>query len=152
MEHFNRKNMKVLKNTLKSLFKLFIILFLTSCSSQIRIIYEPIGIMDKPLPTIEIGQIVDNKEEVSSFVTNKRIVNRLVNHIESSLTKELSEENELGYDYGAYKITVLKDDNKTVYILSSQRASYDFFKNQMELVGADSGIYKELETLIKRLK
>lgn len=144
--------MKTLKTILRGLVIVFI-LFLTSCNSQSIIVLEPLGIMDKPLPTIKIftkGQIIEN-DSVKMFITDKSTVNSLKNYIESNLVKEISKK-EVEFEYGAYKVKVLKGNAETIYILKTRVDSYDFFKNQIRYIDSNNKLSNELKVLLKRLE
>lgn len=144
--------MKTLKTILRGLVIVFI-LFLTSCNSQSIIVLEPLGIMDKPLPTIKIftkGQIIEN-DSVKMFITDKSTVNSLKNYIESNLVKEISKK-EVEFEYGAYKVKVLKGNAETIYILKTRVDSYDFIKNQIRYIDSNNKLSNELKVLLKRLE
>src|SRR5690606_1400640 len=144
--------MKTLKTILRGLVIVFI-LFLTSCNSQSIIVFEPLGIMDKPLPTIKIftkGQITEN-DSVKMFVTDNSTVNSLKNYIENNLVKEISKK-EVEFEYGAYKVNVLEGNAETIYILKTRVDSYDFFKNQIRYIDSNNNLSNELKVLLKRLE
>lgn len=144
--------MKTLKTILRGLVIVFI-LFLTSCNSQSIIVFEPLGIMDKPLPTIKIftkGQITEN-DSVKMFITDNSTVNSLKNYIENNLVKEISKK-EVEFEYGAYKVKVLEGNAETIYILKTRVDSYDFFKNQIRYIDSNNKLSNELKVLLKRLE
>src|SRR5690606_17510153 len=130
--------------------KLFILLCLFSCTSQTAIIYEPIGIMDKPLPKIEIGNCIGNDRETKYFVLDKQIIDKLSRSIEDNLSYTTTD-TVANREFGIYKITILKNGSKSVFLLKSRKESVVFFQNQLKILDNNTDVYKEFELLIKRI-
>lgn len=130
--------------------KLFVLFSLLSCSSQNVIIYESIGIMDKPLPRIEIGNSIGDNRETKYFVLDKQIINKLSINIENNIDL-LTTETATNGEFGVYQVTILKDGVKKIYLLNSREESLVFFQNQLKILKEHTDVYKEFELLIKRI-
>jgi len=150
MEHFKLKPMIKSNKIIILISKLFVLFSLFSCSSQTVIIYESIGIMDKPLPHIEIGNYIGDNREIKYFVLDKQIINKLSRNIENNIDL-LTTETATNREFGVYQITVLKAGEKKIYLLNSRKESLVFFRNQLKILKKDTEVYKEFELLIKRI-
>ncbi|MNQ28933.1 hypothetical protein D3C85_422330 [compost metagenome] len=148
-EHFKNINMRTF-NFITRAFLFIFIFSLTSCSSQ-KMIYESIGIMDKPLPTIEITLIQNEKSDSDRiFIVDKKTFELLKNYMYVQLDKKRAV-TENDYEYGAYKISYYSGSKKTEYMLESKEQSIIFFSGQKRILKPEDELYKEIEVLLKRL-
>jgi len=137
-------------NLNRILFVTLCFLILTSCSAQ-KLIYEPLGEMDKPLPTIEIDvNQLQKSDNVKAFVLDTKTFNLLVNYTREQLGKSDNVKTE--YEYGCYKVSYYVGSKKIDYILASKENSRNFFNGQKGIIISNQELYKELEVLLKRLK
>ncbi|MGG9963502.1 hypothetical protein [Ferruginibacter sp. SUN106] len=130
-------------------FILFYFSVLSSCSSQ-KLVYEPLGIMDKPLPTIEIitKQYKDLNRNV--FTVDKKTFSLLLKYVRNKLN-ENPVQIKTDYEYGSYKIIYFWGSKKIEYIIESKEKSRMFFQGQLELINANTKFYKEIEILLARI-
>ncbi|AWG26974.1 hypothetical protein [Flavobacterium kingsejongi] len=138
-----------LKN-IKRIYLFSILFMVSSCAAQ-SIIYEPVGIMDKPLPTIEIYTKEKKKERnnVKVFIVNDKTFALLKKHISNNVIKsKVGEE----YQYGSYKVSCTNGSEKIEYIIESKEASHIFFQQQLSIVKQDKQLYEQLNTLLMRLR
>lgn len=143
--------MKTVSNYLQ-VFLIILELTATSCSTQ-KIIYEPIGIMDKPLPTIEICLKHYKKSENDKvYVLDKTSFNLLSNYLTEKLGDKNADNQSKHYEYGCYKITYYVGRTKTDYILAKKNESYTFFDSQRDIIKSNDELKKEIEILLNRLK
>lgn len=138
-----------LKKT-RGIYLFFILLMISSCSAQ-SIIYEPLGIMDKPLPTIKIYTKVKKEENknIKYFIVDDKTFALLKSYISKNFVKSKVDRE---YEYGSYKITYIRDSEKIEYVIEPKQVSYIFFQQQLPLVYSNKELYEELNTLLKRLK
>lgn len=137
------------KNNKFILFVAMYLSILTSCTSQ-KLVYEPIGIMDKPLPTIEI--VLKNNQKSDNdkiFVIDKDTFEKLLNYIQNQFDEK---SNKFEDEYGCYLITYHVGSKKYDYILNSKSKSVIFFSGQIDIIKSNKDLYQELEVLLKRLK
>lgn len=128
---------------------LFYLLTNTSCSGQ-KLVYESIGITDKPLPTINIVTSKQDHLDSKTFIVDKMTFSRLEKYIKTKLSKKKGT-NKYGYDYGSYKIIYSNGSRRTEYIIDSIDKSRSFFHEQLEIVSSNPELYSEIETLLKRI-
>jgi hypothetical protein len=120
-----------------------------SCSAQ-KLVYEPIGESDKPLPTIQIITKEDNNLIEKTFIVNKETFRILKKYVSNKLDKKQIPIN-TGYEYGSYKIIYSNGSKRIEYIIDSRDKSRIFFQGQLELIKINPKLYKEIEVLIKRI-
>lgn len=136
------------------------LLLLSNCSSQ-TLIFRPYGIIDKPLPHIEIREIKnDLKKEFdlgkdglkTTYIfyvetsTFKLIQDAVVNY--DSKIKYNSNTN---YEFGTYKI-LLKDSSQTLeYMLLANKNSFNLFKQILPLTKSNNRLQEEITLLLNRL-
>lgn len=131
-------------------FTLFFFSILTSCSSQ-KVVYEPLGIMDKPLPTIEIVAKQQLNLNSKVFELDKKTFDLLEKYIKSKFNQN-SAQVKMEYEYGTYKVIYSHGSKKIEYIAEAKEKSKEFFKGQLELVKSNQKLYKKIEELVKRLQ
>lgn len=133
------------------IYSLICLLIFTSCSAQ-KLVYEPLGEMDKPLPTIVIATTkIQKTTNEKSFVVDKAVFQSLVKYTKDHLGNK-SNTTKGNYEYGCYKITFYTGAEKTEYIIDSRTESWSFFNEQLLLVISNEDLHNELEVLLKRLK
>lgn len=138
----------------KTIFKpimmfLFCSLAVTSCFSQ-ELVYEPIGISDKPLP---IFRITTKKHQASNdiYVIDKKTFSLLKNNILGKKKQEINEFTNI-FEYGSYKVTYTDNSKKiTYYIIDSKQKSRLFFKEQLKQLKPSDKLYNDIEILLKRI-
>lgn len=142
-----------MKTTTFKAYASFLIYFFiqTTCMAQ-KLVFEHVGISDKPLPTIEINI---NKVEKSDFIYRTYVVDKKTFEIYENYTTSYFDKNaltkEVDYDYGTYKVTVYSNTKTTEYFLESKEKSYAFFKGFIEIVKSNDKLYKEIWYLLERL-
>lgn len=137
-------------NLLMYKYYFIIIILLTSCSSSVKITYEPIGESDKPLPYFTIENHIDNKN-INHYNVDNKTIDQLVDNIENNLTVFHDTANNY-YEFGTYKITTSENGEKNTYWLNSREQSIVFFENQQNIVKDNPQVYNKFENLIKRIK
>ena len=127
-----------------------ILLMISSCSAQ-SIIYEPLGIMDKPLPTIKIYTKAkkEEKNNIKYFIIDDKTLAILKSYISKNFIKSKIDRE---YQYGSYKITYVRGSEKIEYVIEPKQVSYIFFQQQLPLIYSNKELYEELNILLKRLK
>lgn len=123
----------------------------TSCSAQ-KLVFEHIGISDKPLPTIEINiNHVEESNIIHAFVVDRKTFELYENYTKTYFEKNIATDT-LDYDYGTYKVTLYSDSKTTDYFLESKEKSYAFFNRFIEVVNLNEDPYKTIWYLLRRLK
>jgi hypothetical protein len=123
---------------------------ITSCKVQ-KITYQPMGIMDKPLPQIFIGNKCEHSE-LNCFILNKSDLDILIGFISENYSMAKLDSVGITYPYGAYKI-IIKEGHKQKYIiLLNKKQSQAFFENQLPYLKNNEKLVKRILLLINRLK
>lgn len=125
---------------------MFVTFISISCKSQMIIIYEPVGLSDKPLPKLYIQESCKD-DSVKCFNLDTESFELLRQYIKKyeSLSAIV---NGSEYPYGAYKVTLMDKE----FVLSDKKNSYLFFKNQLIFLQKNEALYKETKALLKRLE
>ena len=129
---------------------LFNIVMITSCNAQ-EITFQPMGIMDKPLPEIFIGNKCEHSE-LNCFILNRSDLDILIGFISENYSMAKLDSVEITYPFGAYKI-IIKEGHKQKYIiLLNKKQSQAFFENQLPYLKNNEKLVKKILLLINRLK
>lgn len=129
---------------------IFISLISLSCKSQTLILYESIGLMDKPLPEIRIQEFCNEESNIKCFVLDKSNLKLLGQYIEKY--KEVGHLHNNEYPYGAYKVILNTGKMEKKIVLPDKEEAYLFFKHQLELLQKNEKLYNEIKVLLKRLE
>lgn len=137
---------------------IFFVISLTSpiCKSQV-IIYEPIGIMDKPLAKIYI-QTVCNTDNITNELQKCFVLDTYsLKSIAQSILKQQHTHPDTfnaatEYPFGSYIVTLLSDGRKKQLLLLNKKTSHLFFKQQLAILPKNSNLYPEIQLIINRLK
>lgn len=150
---------------MKNLIFIFILLlaYIGHCQS---IVFEPQGIMDKPMPLIELN-IIHNSEPYKDFDSKKKegqlpLYVFSINEITFSIILKNLKENKTNNnfnnsesnEFGTYRIIHIDSGgNKTLdFILPSHKESYIFFKELLPLTSSNRHLYQKIESVAKRLE
>lgn len=126
------------------------VMMITSCKAQ-KITYQPIGIMDKPLPEIFIGNKCE-EGELNCFVLDEYDLQVLAEFITENYPIVKMDSTNSTYPYGAYKI-IIEAGNKDEYIiLNNKKESQDFFENQLPYLQKNEKLVSKILALTIRLK
>lgn len=144
---------------MKNLLFLLVFLFTTVSHSQ-SIVFEPVGDMDKPLPTISVyisdnqkpKLFEENDEFAFSYFLEEKSFSILKKTIDYRKTNN-STNIDPNYDFGAYRIIYTEANGKQTldFILPSHKESYIFFKEILPLVSSNHYLHEKIEMLIQRL-
>lgn len=141
--------MKIMFIKLKvAVITLFMGAFSLNFSYAQELIFEPIGIMDKPMPIIKILTNLDALPEADTFIVNEETFNELVKYTTSNQTTNVIDDET--YNFGAYRITYLTSLEKVEYIVTADKC-IDFFRGQVGLVKAHNKLYDRIIVVLKRL-
>jgi hypothetical protein len=141
--------MKIMFIKLKvAVITLFMCAFPLNFSYAQELIFEPIGIMDKPMPIIKILTNFDALPDANTFIVNEETFNELVKYTISNQTTNVI--NDEIYNFGTYKITYLTSLEKVEYIVTGDEC-IDFFRGQLGLVKAHNKLYDRIIIILKRL-
>ena len=139
----------------KSILSICLIFIINSCVSQ-RIIFSPIGDMDKPLPRFEISANPNDSGENAYYLSTEAF-NLLNNNIKihlnncDSLVTDTVRRFWHSASYGSYEIIIsTKRDNK-VYFLDSYKKSHLFFEEQLPIFKENNDLYVSITILLNRL-
>lgn len=126
-----------------------------SCNSNIEIILNPIGEMDKPLPSFHL---VNSDEYRKNFSTSEVSGTYIVNFSEMKQIAEYLQSNDTSfysasdyYSYGSYKVLLIKEHDTFSYIFSSDCSSYQLFQSIQKKVSSNNEINEDLKNLLKRI-
>ncbi|MDR4953811.1 hypothetical protein REB14_16650 [Chryseobacterium sp. ES2] len=128
---------------------LFFLFALTSCASQ-ELIYEPIGISDKPLPIFRITTKKHQDLNNDIYVVDRSTFSLLKDGVLNKKNENTNKSDNI-FEYGSYKITYLDNSKRRTYIIDSKQKSYIFFQEQLEQVKSNEKLYDRIKVLLKRM-
>lgn len=126
------------------------IVMITSCKAQ-KITYQPMGIMDKPLPEIFLGNKCEHTV-LNCFILDRPDLDILIGFISENYSMAKLDSVEITYPYGAYKIIIKEGHTQKYIILKNKKESQLFFENQLPYLKNNEKLVKKILLLTNRLK